>query len=402
MIALCVFITTAGVALSLPAWSLLVLTLCAGRQPKSDTATTASALKAVLVPAPRVAILVPAHNESSNILPTLACLLLQLKPSDRLLVIADNCTDDTAALAAAAGATVVARHNADLRGKGYALAFGVDALRADPPDIVVVIDADCTVSSDAIAQVCRHSIQTACPVQMLNLMHAPPSAGLRVRTLEFAWLVKNYVRPLGTFRLGATCHLMGTGMAIPWPLMSTANLATGHIAEDMKLGVDLALAGHPTQFFPAARVDSFFPTDSAVARVQKSRWEHGHLTTLTQELPRLLGQALLTRKASLWALSLDLLIPPLALYFLLLVTIMLPISVVGGIFVPIYQPLAMFMCVTALAFGVAVGLSWGRYARHLLSLRELVLAPLYALWKIPVYIAYALYKRSGWVRTERN
>lgn len=402
MIALCVFITAVGVVLSLPAWSLLLLTLCAGRQPKSDTAVTAIAFKPPLVSAPRVAILVPAHNESSNILPTLACLLPQLKAGDRLLVIADNCTDDTAALAAAAGATVVGRHNADLRGKGYALAFGVDALRADPPDVVVVIDADCTVSSDGIAQVCRRSMETACPVQMLDLMHAPQGAGLRIRTLEFAWLVKNYVRPLGAFRLGAACHLMGTGMAIPWPLMSTANLATGHIAEDMKLGVDLALAGHPTQFFPAARVDSFFPADSAVARVQKSRWEHGHLATLTQELPRLLGQALRTRKASLWALSLDLLIPPLALYFLLLMAIMLPLSIVGGIFMPIYQPLAAFMCATALAFGVAIGLSWGRYARHLLSLRELVLAPLYAFWKIPVYVAYALYKRSGWVRTDRN
>ena len=68
-------------------------------------------------------------------------------------------------------------------------------------------------------------------------------AGLRTRILEFAWRVKNQVRPKGTFRLGGACHLMGTGMALPWALISQANLATGHIAEDMKLGVDLTIAG---------------------------------------------------------------------------------------------------------------------------------------------------------------
>lgn len=58
---------------------------------------------------PRVAVLVPAHNESLIIIATLNSLLPQLQAGDRLLVVADNCSDDTAALARAAGAEVIER-----------------------------------------------------------------------------------------------------------------------------------------------------------------------------------------------------------------------------------------------------------------------------------------------------
>lgn len=401
MTALSYLLSSAGLLLSLPAWSLLLLTLCAGRRPRARHGGHAPEEKLPLPKRPRIAVLVPAHNESSHLLPTLQCLRTQLQPGDRLLVIADNCSDDTATVARKVGATVVERQDADRRGKGYALAFGVDALREDPPEVVVVVDADCTVSDGAIAQVAARSQETACPVQMLYLMQAPPGAGLRIRILGFAWLVKNQVRPTGAYRLGGACHLMGTGMAIPWALMSTARLATGHIAEDMKLGVDMALAGYPTQFFRDAQVRSVFPVDDSVAYAQKSRWEHGHLRTLTEELPRLLIAALRTGRLSLLVLAMDLLIPPLALYFLMLAGLV-PLGVLCGLLGPAWHPLAALMVSTALAFGLAIGLSWWRHARQLLSLRELVSSPLYAIWKIPVYVAYAMRKRSAWVRTQRT
>ena len=142
-------LTLTAVALALPALSLLVLTLAALRQRhQTDRPLTAP-------PAPRVAVLVPAHNESANLLPTLACLRQQLGPRDRLMVIADNCQDDSAALARAAGAEVVERQDATLRGKGYALAYGVDQLRSDPPDVVLVVDADCTLSEGALERIAR-------------------------------------------------------------------------------------------------------------------------------------------------------------------------------------------------------------------------------------------------------
>src|SRR5262245_33473073 len=91
----------------------------------------------------RVAVLVPAHNESAGLLPTLTDVQSQLRSGDRLLVVADNCTDDTAAVAAAGNAEVTERHDPDLCGKGYALQWGIRHLGFDPPEIVIIVDADC-------------------------------------------------------------------------------------------------------------------------------------------------------------------------------------------------------------------------------------------------------------------
>ena len=386
------------IVMALPALSLLVLTLAA----LPDLQRTRSIQPAAPTgPAVRVAVLVPAHNESVNVLPTIANLQAQLTNADRLVVVADNCNDDTAALARSAGAEVIERQHSTLRGKGYALAFGVDHLRADPPDVVLVVDADCTVSDGAVACIAQHCKASARPVQMLNLMQAPPNAGLKLRVLEFAMLMKNLVRPLGSYRLGRACHLMGTGMALPWALMSTARLATGHITEDMKLGIDLAIAGQAPVFLPEVRVSSAFPIDTGVARVQKSRWDHGHLATLAEELPPLLAATFRSFKPALAVLSLDLLIPPVALYFLVLATTV--VAVGGAALVwPVWQAAAGVAYVAALMFGLAIGLGWWFFGRQLLSARELLTTPLYALWKIPVYVAYFLKKRSGWVRTKRD
>lgn len=387
----------AVIPLALPAFSLLVLTLAALVPARRQVSISGAGDESPI----RVAVLVPAHNESRHVLPTIECLLRQLGPADRLLVVADNCTDDTAALARSAGAQVVERSHADLRGKGYALAFGVDCLRADPPEVVLVVDADCTLSDGALARIARRCHSSGRPVQMLNLMSADPGAVLKLRVLEFAMLMKNLVRPLGSSRLGQACHLMGTGMALPWSLMSTAKLATGHIAEDMKLGVDLAVAGYAPQFLPEARVSSVFTQDANAAKVQKSRWEHGHLATLTEELPGLLGAAIKLRTPALIVMAMDLLIPPVALYFLVLAVAGIGIGGLALVW-PTWVPAAFVIAVAALSFVLAIGLTWLVFGRHLLSARELLTTPLYALWKVPVYLAYFLKKRSGWVRTKRD
>src|ERR1700733_695431 len=120
----------------------------------------------------RVAVIVPAHNESVGISPTIEDIKRQLSPGDRLLVIADNCSDDTAAVAAAAGAEVIARDDLEKIGKGYALGFGVSHLSIDPPDFAVFIDADCRLQSDAIGRLREICSELQRPVQACFLMKA--------------------------------------------------------------------------------------------------------------------------------------------------------------------------------------------------------------------------------------
>ena len=196
----------------------------------------------------RIAVLVPAHNESTGLLPTLTDIQKQLRPSDRLLVVADNCTDDTAIIASSCGAEVAERNDLSRQGKGYALHFGLQRLSEDPPAIVIMLDADSRLEVNALNELALKCAATGRPVQSLYLMTTPHETKVNYQVAEFAWRVKNWLRPTGLLALGLPCQLMGAGMAFPWPLISGVDLASGWIVEDLKLGVDLAAMGHPALF----------------------------------------------------------------------------------------------------------------------------------------------------------
>ena len=131
----------------------------------------------------RVAVLVPAHNQSTNLLPTITDIKAQLRTGDRLLVVADNCSDDTAAVAAVA-AEVVIRNDTLQKGKGFALDFGLRHLAMDPPDVVDFVDADCRVADGAIDRFAAACQITDRPVQALNLMIAPTNARSTSKSLN--------------------------------------------------------------------------------------------------------------------------------------------------------------------------------------------------------------------------
>ena len=153
---------------------------------------------------------------------TLDDIKAQLRSGDRLLVVADNCTDDTAAVAKVAGAEVTERHDLARIGKGYALDWGLQHLSVDPPEIVIVIDADCRLATNTLDQLAMACATTRRPVQALYLMTAPDEPSINYRVAMFAFRVKNWVRPLGLRALNLPCQLMGTGMAFPWECISVS------------------------------------------------------------------------------------------------------------------------------------------------------------------------------------
>src|SRR5215469_5483732 len=99
---------------------------------------------------PAVAVVIPAHDEGAIIADTLRAIRPQIRSADRLIVVADNCLDDTAALAVAEGADVLTRNDPLHRGKGYALDFAIGHLVTDPPEVVLFIDADCRTDAHSI------------------------------------------------------------------------------------------------------------------------------------------------------------------------------------------------------------------------------------------------------------
>ena len=350
---------------------------------------------------PSVVVLVPAHDEAFGIAASLATVLPQLRPGDRLLVVADNCSDATASVARAAGAEAIERRDAVRRGKGYALDFGIRYLEAAPPEVVLVVDADCELRAGSVDRLAWLCIASGRPVQALDLMHAPSGSALKTRIAAFAWTVKNLVRPLGFHRLGLPCQLMGTGMAFPWPLIRSARLATGHIVEDMRLGLDLAAAGAAPLFCPHAQVSSQFPSDDGGIADQRARWERGHLGVIAHEAPRALWCAIRHRKPQLAAMVFDLCIPPLTVLVLVLVAqagVNIAALAIPGV---ARGPLALALLSLAMLL-LAVALAWDAFGRRIVTLRELLGAPGYILAKLPIYARFFARRKAGWVRAKRD
>ncbi|MEX0269914.1 glycosyltransferase family 2 protein [Leptolyngbyaceae cyanobacterium UHCC 1019] len=352
------------------------------------------------VPRLRIAILIPAHNEAVGIGATLETLLGQLTRIDQLVVVADNCTDETAAVARDMGVTTIERFDETRRGKGYALDFGMDFLATHPPDVVVIVDADCLVAPGVVEQISRLAIACNRPVQATYLLTQPaqPSPKAAVSTLAFT--VKNLVRPLGLAQLGLPCPLTGAGMAFPWEVIRKVPLASGNIVEDMNLGLDLALAGYPPTFCYEARVTSALPQQARAAKSQRTRWEHGHLQTILTQVPRLLKAAVQKRQFDLFAIALDLLIPPLSLLVMLwaiAMAIMLVATYLGISYTP-----AVVLGSAGVMILVAIVSAWAKHCRADIPAKVLLTIPLYIVWKIPLYFSFLRKPQTKWVRTERD
>ena len=357
---------------------------------------------------PRIAVLVPAHDEAGGIRLVLERLLPQLSTGDtvpgalrdRLIVIADNCSDDTALIARDAGATVIERQDATRRGKGYALDYGMKFLEADPPEVVVLVDADCAVEDGAVAMIVRRAMETNQPVQGVYLMDRPKSPTAKDAVSALAFLVKNQVRPLGLGQLGFPCLLTGTGMAFPWSVLRGAKLASGNIVEDMQLAVDLSIAGHPASFCGGARVTGILPQQERAARSQRTRWEHGHLKTALTQIPRLVKAGIGQRRLDLVAIAIDLAIPPLSLLVVLWVGAVV-LGAIAGAFGLAPRILLPLLGLEGGLILVAILGAWAKFGRDL-PLLSLLVVPFYILWKIPLYLAFLVKPQTKWVRTERD
>jgi cellulose synthase/poly-beta-1,6-N-acetylglucosamine synthase-like glycosyltransferase len=350
---------------------------------------------------PRTVILVPAHNEASVILATLNNLRGELDDQTSLLVVADNCEDETPALAEAAGARVVRRIDPTRRGKGYAIEFGLAELAKAPPEIVIIVDADCRVEPGSIATLAERAQTTGRPIQAEYLI-LPPRLDPRTAINAVAFLIKNRVRPLGLLRLNLPCQLTGSGMAFPWAVIQKAPPMGAYLVEDMLMGLELARLGSSPSFCPEARIRSELPTRDQAQRGQRRRWEHGHLATLLEQGPRLVAQGLRRRSLDLLALGLDLLVPPLTLFLLGLCSVVGLNAIATFGFDLAYGPL-LLSGGAVLAVGVSVLLAWLSQGREFVPLRYALLVPGYVLWKLPLYIAFAARrKQATWEQTERN
>jgi cellulose synthase/poly-beta-1,6-N-acetylglucosamine synthase-like glycosyltransferase len=355
------------------------------------------------VVAGRIVVLIPAHNEADLLDATLDTVLPQLREGDRAMVVAHNCSDSTTAVAKARGVEVIVAEDDGSGGKPDALKAGLRALDSDPPEVVVVIDADCSADPNSIQLLAQSAAANNAPAMSVYLFATTAGGSGRQSISSLALLLKNHVRPLGLHHLGLPCLLNGSGSAYPFRQLRDVPHGEGSIAEDYQLSIDLLERGYLTRFVPAARVNSRLPTHEKAALGQRRRWEHGHLYLVFRTAPGMILAGLRKGSIARVALGLELLIPPLAflvLAWMLGAVLSLLAWLIGGGVAWANSAVLVSTASGSLLFLSVIG-SFLRFLGLSRTLLALISIPGYILWKIPLYLGFPAKREKRWTKTER-
>lgn len=345
-----------------------------------------------------VFVIIPAHNEELIIEGTLLKLKSELGFLNNVIVVADNCNDKTAAIANEVGAKVIQRKSATHIGKGYALDAGINYLREFSPEVVIIFDADCEFIKGSFIDLVNCCKQNDSVIQSEYLMKTTETASIKTRVAEFAWLVKNKIRPQGLSFFNINCQLQGSGMAFPWRIFSSVSFASGSIVEDLELGLKLNSLSEGVFFNSSSKVISYFPDSEKGTQSQRTRWEHGHLASIAM-LPKAMMKSLLKGNIRSSLTALDAMIPPTVLWIIILsscftVTAFLTLF---SFYLPFYLSFIAFSCVL-----ISLFLCWFFHGRDILPARDFNAIIIYILSKFSVYGSFLRAREKSWVRTDRE
>ena len=348
-----------------------------------------------------IAVLIPAHNEEDGIVHTIKDILACDYPKGliNIFVVADNCTDSTAQQAGNAGALVFERFDNINRGKGQALDwFLKNSMESyNDSDIITIIDADSSPDRNYFREISATLSNN--DIYALQGFHGVnnPTAGWRPALSEAAFNVFNHLRMAGAVSLSKTCVLRGNGMAFRTELLKKYGWPCHSIVEDIEFTIRLLVDGITVHYNPDAIVRSEMVTSAKSASTQRNRWEGGRFMLVRSMTGPLLNLFRSTGQVHyLYALA-ELAVPPLSLL------VMLFSLATGGALLMNLEPwffLAISFWVIILFYVIS-----GQIQRRapLSTWLYLAAAPLYVLWKIPLYGAMIVQKNiSPWIRTSRE
>ena len=229
----------------------------------------------------RYAALIAARNEEAVIAELIESLRAQDYPADKLdiFVVADNCTDATAAVARQAGAQVFERFDTARVGKGYALDFLFCRLQEAGLEQdyagYFVFDADNLVDANFVAEMNRTFDQgydaVTCYRNSKNFAANWISAGYSIWFLREARFL-NFPRTL----LGTNCHVSGTGFLVAARVIEDNGGWPFHLlTEDIQFSVDCAIQGKRIGYCDKAVVYDEQPTTFRQSWDQRLRWSKG-------------------------------------------------------------------------------------------------------------------------------
>jgi 1,2-diacylglycerol 3-beta-glucosyltransferase len=391
-ITIILFLLTLMVAV--PTLYLFVITVAAWFASEKSTANTPAQSVSVLF-------IVPAHNEERGLRRTLESIQDCVAPRIKIqtAVIADNCRDDTAAVAELAGARVFVRSDPVSKGKGQALNWFINHQRqfVESVDYCAIVDADTIVDPLFASEAVRKLQNNDALVVQGFYGVANLEANWRTRLMAAALAVFHHLRPLGRCAIGGTAGLKGNGMMFHRSLLLAYGWPAFSNVEDVEFTVVMALDGVRVLYAPDACVYGDMPTTCGQAQTQRSRWEGGRFALVRNYAPKLLKSFLKHPRSLTKDMLLDILTPPLG------VLVGLQAVLAGTAFllgIPSLTWIGLAMLLVSLVY-VFSGL-W--LHREPLSVWiALMCAPFYIAWKCLVYARLALFGgASAWKRTPRD
>lgn len=229
----------------------------------------------------RYAILIAARNEEAVLPHLLDSINAQDYPAAYITtyVIADNCTDGTAAVAARKGARVFQRFNTAQVGKGYALQFLLDQIRLSGElenyDAFLIFDADNLLQPDYIRQMnrlCASGFEAFCGYRNTkNFGSNWLSSGYALWYLHESTHLNR-----SRMKLGTCCAVSGTGFGFTRQLLERIggwNFFT--LTEDIEFGTWCATRGVRIGYCHDAILYDEQPTSFRVSVRQRTRWIQG-------------------------------------------------------------------------------------------------------------------------------
>ena len=354
-------------------------------------------------PVTRFAILIPAHEEELVIGSLLESVNVLDYPRDlyTVNVVADHCSDHTAAIARGLGATVYERNDPEPRGKSWSLNRLVRGLlkgdAAGFVDAFVVVDADSIVSPNFLRVMDARLRSGSTVIQSLVQIDDPGASSTgQLRGLAYEFI--SHVRPLGRRAIGLSAGLRGNGMCIAREVAARFSWNTDSLTEDYELHGRLLTAGIRTAFAPEATVRTQLPPSSAGAQMQSQRWERGRLETMRSSVPLLLAHGFRTGSLSSIDGALELLIPPFSILVAVTITLF-GLSILSGSTLLIVVALIglVAQCLYTLRGLVPAA---KRYP-HIYS--ALFFAPIFVIRRLWLYLAVLTRRtRVQWTRTVRT
>jgi len=347
-------------------------------------------------------LLIPAHNEELLISTLLQSIHAQNYPKNmyEIVVVADNCTVQTAHIAMREGAKTYERIDDKRTGKGHAIKFGLKNIKKESYDAVLIVDADSIVEADALRELDKAIQQGARIMQCYNGL-ANPDDSWFTRLMDVSRSFGNEVLGPAKESIGLSSHLMGNGMCLVRDVIDKYGWNAFTVGEDWEYYAELVMKEERVAFVNSARVYHRESVDLRQATSQRLRWSSGRFAIAVKYGIRLLCDGLKNFSLMKLDAAIPLLLPNPSLgisltILLFAIALVIPFAGNRGLFLGWFG----MLLVLQLAFFL-VGVLYVQDRKK--KLLAIFYAPVFLVWKSMLdLLSIVGMGRKYWVRTERK